>query len=299
MKTLIIGGSGFVGRHMLDLSPYPGDTKIIGSEVDVRDKSAIKDVLSDFCPSYVVNLAAITTVKESVVSPRHTYDVSFGGTLNILEALAEINFKGTFLYVSSSEVYGYPAEGDLPLSEISNSFPMSPYAVGKLMAENICLYWAKISEFKIIIGRPFTHIGPGQLDRFSISNFAKQIAQIKCGNVAPIMKVGDLETTRDFTDVRDVVAAYWLLLEKGETGEIYNICSGTEISVRAVLDRLIKLSCMDISIEIDPNRLRTSQQQRILGSSEKIRTIILWKTNFSLDETLQSMIRYWVGKFSL
>jgi GDP-4-dehydro-6-deoxy-D-mannose reductase len=299
MKTLIIGGSGFVGHHMQALSPFPLDTKIIGSEVDIRNKNAIRQSILDFCPSYVVNLAAISTVNESKVSPRHTYDVSFYGTLNILESLAEVSFNGTFLYVSSSEVYGHPDAKTLPLSENSKLSPMSPYAVGKLTAENICSYWAKISSYKIIVARPFTHIGPGQSDRFSISSFAKQIAQIKSGRIDPVIKVGNLETTRDLTDVRDIVSAYWLLLEKGATGEIYNISSGMETSIRATLKRLIQLSDIDISIKVDSTRLRAAQQQRILGNSDKVRRLTSWERKFILDETLKSMISHWMAKVSL
>ncbi len=299
MKTIIIGGLGFAGTHMKAQSPDWSRTKVVGREVDVRDKTALKNLFLSSSPDYVVNLAAITTVRESKESPRHTYNVSFYGTLNILEALAEVDFKGTLLYVSSSEVYGYPESEDLPLTELSDTCPMSPYAVGKLIAENICLYWAQTSEFKIVIVRPFTHIGPGQSARFSISSFAKQVAQIKSGKVASIISVGDIETTRDFTDVRDVVSGYWLLLEKGVSGEIYNICSDSEICLRVVLERLIHLSGIDISIEVDPNLLRVSQQDRILGSSKKIRTITSWKCNFSLDDTLRSMIRYWLENHSL
>lgn len=284
---------------MQALSPSPLDTKIIGREVDIRDKRAIKRSLSDFQPRYVVNLAAITTVSESKESPRHTYDVSFYGTLSILEALAEIGFRGTFLYVSSSEVYGHPDATTLPLSESSELSPMSPYAVGKLTAENICSYWAKTSEYKIIVARPFTHIGPGQSDRFSISSFAKQIAQIKSGCVDPVIKVGDLETTRDLTDVRDIVSAYWLLLAQGASGEIYNICSGTEISIRATLERLVQLSGVDISIEVDTARLRGAQQQRVWGNSDKVRRLTSWECKFTLDETLESMISHWMGKVLL
>lgn len=299
MNSLIIGGSGFVGTHMRAQSPGWSNTKIAGREVDVRNKAELKILILSFRPSHVVNLAAITTVKESSEFPRHAYDVSFYGTLNILEVLDEVGFKGVFLYVSSSEVYGHPDARTLPLSESSKLSPMSPYAVGKLMAENICLYWANISRFKIIVARPFTHIGPGQSDRFSISNFAKQVAQIKSGCVDPVIKVGNLETTRDFTDVRDIVSAYWLLLEKGVSGEIYNVCSGAEISIRIMIERLIQLSGIDISIEIDTTRLRVSQQQRILGSSDKIRRATSWEPKFKLDETLESMISYSMKKSSV
>ena len=187
----------------------------------------------------------------------------------------------------------------LPLSESSELSPMSPYAVGKLMAENICAYWAGISDYKIIVARPFTHIGPGQSDRFSISSFAKQIAQIKSGFVDTVIKVGNLDTTRDFTDVRDIVSAYWLLLAKGESGETYNICSGTERSIKATLVRMIELSGIDISIEVDNARLRAVQQKRSVGNPEKVKRLTSWECVFTPDETLENMISHWMGRVSI
>jgi len=296
MNTLIIGGSGFVGTHMLAQSPSWSNTKVVGSEVDVRDKAALNDLIVSFRPTYVVNLAAITTVAETAASPNESYDISFYGTLNILEALRENNFEGTFLYVSSSEVYGHPSEFNLPLLESSILSPMSPYAVGKIAAEYLCSYWQKKNDLHVVIARPFTHIGPGQSDRFSISSFTKQIAQIMCDVKAPIIKVGNIETTRDFTDVRDIVSAYWQLLKQGKAGEIYNVCSEKELSVRSVLESLIELSEREITIEIDSSRLRSSEQQRLLGCSSKIQKATGWETKYGMTETLNTMINYWVEK---
>ena len=291
MNTLIIGGSGFVGTHMLAQSPSWSDTKIVGREVDVRDKVALTNFILSFRPNYVVNLAAITTVAEAAASPKESYDISFYGTLNVLEVLHENNFKGTFLYVSSSEVYGHPFEEKLPLLEDSTLSPMSPYAVGKIAAEYLCLQWEKRSDFNIVIARPFTHIGPGQSDRFSVSSFSRQVAQIMCDNTAPIIEVGNLDTTRDFTDVRDIVDAYWLLLKLNKKG-IYNVCSDQEVSIRSVLKKIINISGREISVQIDPGRLRNAEQQRVVGSVQKLREATGWVPKITLEDTLVDMLNH-------
>ena len=291
MNTLIIGGSGFVGTHMLAQSPSWSDTKIVGREVDVRDKVALTNFILSFRPNYVVNLAAITTVAEAAASPKESYDISFYGTLNVLEVLHENNFKGTFLYVSSREVYGHPFEEKLPLLEDSTLSPMSPYAVGKIAAEYLCLQWEKRSDFNIVIARPFTHIGPGQSDRFSVSSFSRQVAQIMCDNTAPIIEVGNLDTTRDFTDVRDIVDAYWLLLKLNKKG-IYNVCSGQEVSIRSVLKKIINISGREISVQIDPGRLRNAEQQRVVGSVQKLREATGWVPKITLEDTLVDMLNH-------
>ena len=298
MNTLIIGGTGFVGSHMLAQSPSWSSTTVVGSDVDVRDKKALNRLFQRIKPAYIVNLAAITTVKETIASPRENYDVIFYGTLNILEVLRDNKFAGTFLYVSSSEVYGHPSDVTLPLLENSILSPMSPYAVGKIAAEYLCLYWQKNSDMNVVVARPFTHIGPGQSDRFSISSFAKQISQIMLGKKNPVIKVGNLDTTRDFTDVRDIVVAYWLLLKDGKYGEIYNVCSENEVKVRSILQNLINLSGRKITIEIDSERVRSSEQKRVLGCSKKLQEATGWERKIEITDTLTSMLNYWLEKGS-
>ena len=293
-KTLILGGSGFVGTHMLARSPDWTKTIVEGRGVDIRDKEALRFLIKNTQPDYVVNLAAITTVKEAIVSPKDSYDITFYGSLNVLEILRDCKFQGTFLYVSSSEVYGHPAASSLPLNENSILAPMSPYSVGKIATEYLCSYWQKANNFSIIIARPFTHIGPGQSDRFSIASFSRQVSKIVQGEQDPVIKVGDINTTRDFTDVRDIVDAYWLLLESGKSGEIYNVCSGKENKISSVLDRLVSASGQNIDIQIDSDRLRNIEQQRIVGSAQKLREATGWVPKISLEDTLSDMLNYWL-----
>tara|TARA_B100000780_G_C21126955_1_gene457740 strand:- start:808 stop:1707 length:900 start_codon:yes stop_codon:yes gene_type:complete len=296
MKTLILGGSGFVGTHMKERSPEWSNTEVVGSEIDIRDKETLISLVKNTKPDYVVNLASITTVKETSLSPKDSYDISFYGTLNILEALREDGFAGTFLYVSSSEVYGHPDASKLPLNEDSLLMPMSPYSVGKIAAELLCTYEHMVNNFNTIIARPFTHIGPGQSSRFSIASFSNQISKIIQSKQDPFIKVGDLSTTRDFTDVRDIVDAYWLLLKHGKSGEIYNVCSGKERKISSLLDKLIYLSNQSIEVKIDPSRLRKAEQQRILGNANKLEKATGWKPNIDYEDTLNDMLSYWLQK---
>ena len=292
IKTLILGGSGFVGTHMLARSPDWSKTTVVGREVDIRNKETLGSLIERIQPDYVVNLAAITTVKETAVSPKDSYDISFYGTLNILEILRDSEFQGTFLYVSSSEVYGHPAVAILPLNENSILAPMSPYSVGKIAAEYLCSYWQKANNFKIIVARPFTHIGPGQSGRFSIASFSRQISKIVQGEQDPVIQVGDLNTTRDFTDVRDIVDAYWLLLDSGKSGEIYNVCSGKENKISSVLKKLVAASGQNIAIKIDSDRLRNVEQQRVVGSAQKLREATGWVPKITLEDTLVDMLNH-------
>ena len=187
--------------------------------------------------------------------------------LNILNSLKKINFKGKILNISSSEVYGHPESEKLPIDEKSPLIPTSPYSVAKIATEYLCNQWSITEGFNIITARPFTHIGKYQSDKFSISSFSKQIAEIKLGLKKPELKVGDLSPSRDFTDARDTVKAYWSLLENGIPGEIYNICSNKEISMRLMLKRLIEISQINIDIKEENSRFKKknlSEQEAVM-----------------------------------
>lgn len=293
-KLLIFGGGGFVGKHM---SNYERSNYSIfsfsKSDVNITNFFQVQEIINSVIPDLVINFASITTIKESFQNPRLTYEISLNGTLNILEALKNIRFKGKFLNISSSEVYGFPKSIDLPLNENSPLMPMSPYSVAKISTEVLCNQWVRSENFDIITVRPFTHIGIGQSDRFSVSNFCKQIAEIELGFIKPVIKVGDLSTTRDFTNVKDIVEAYYTLLEKGESGEIYNVCSNSEISMNKVLNKIIAYSEKRIEVIIENSKLRTNQQNRLIGDYSKLRNRTGWQPKIKLDETIKEMIYYW------
>lgn len=268
-----------------------------GRKEDIRDAAKIKSVVRNATPDIVINLAAITTVRESFERQYDNYYIGFIGTLNLLMALREIGFRGRMLQVGSSEVYGFPTVDQLPISESESLRPMSPYAVNKVAIEALCYQWCQTEQFDILMTRSFTHIGPGQSDKFAISNFAKQIIEIKNGYKEPVIHVGEIDATRDFTDVRDVVCAYDLLLQKGKNGAIYNVCSGQEYSTHLILDKLIDISAVKVSIVQDPTRVRTSEQMRVCGSNKKIIKDTGWQRQIPVETSLSDILLYWANVY--
>lgn len=291
--ALLIGGTGFAGSHMRCLLSEQYEVTISGHAEDIRDASKLLDLVQATAPTLVINFASITTVRESFQNPAQTYEVGFLGTLNLLQCLKKTGFRGRMLNISSSEVYGFPFDSELPIKETAPMRPMSPYAVGKVATEALCFQWSQTEQFEIVTARPFTHIGPGQSEKFAISHFAKQIAEILSQKREPVIRVGDLQTTRDVTDVRDVVRAYRDLLEKGRNGETYNVCSGKEISLRLILDELICLADVPVAVRQEETLLRTAEQRRTCGSLDKIRKETGWSPSIPLTHTLQDTLSYW------
>ena len=245
-----------------------------------------------------MHLAAITTLKESFSNPSLTYATNFMGTLNLLSALRGNNFQGRMLSISSSEVYGLLNKSNLPVTESLLTHPLSPYAVAKIASEALCYQWSQVEKFEILSARPFNHIGPGQSTRFAIGDFGRQIAAIKLGLADPILNVGDIDTTRDFTDVRDISVAYKLLLESGKNGEIYNVCSGVERSVRSLILRMCELVNIEVELRTDPARMRLSDQRRVRGSYQKLSVDTGWEPHITLDRTLLDIVEYWIDYFN-
>lgn len=297
-KLLLVGGTGFVGSHMAQHCSGRFDVVTSGRKVDVCNPGQLRSFISRVKPDDVVHLAAITTLKESFENPRATYDINFGGTLNLLMALRESGFAGRFLFVSSSEVYGRLSDDDLPVAESRPVKPLSPYAVAKIAAEALCYQWSQTERFKIIIVRPFNHIGPGQSERFAIADFGRQVAMIKLGLMEPTIHVGDIDTTRDFTDVRDITDAYEKLLDLGHSGEIYNVCSGTERSIRSLIERMCQLVNLTVEIQTNSQRFRPSEQRRVRGDNCKIVKATGWSNSYSIDKTLSDIVDEWIIKLN-
>lgn len=298
-KALIIGGTGFVGPHLQRRLHDRYNVIATGQNEDIRDNEKIKAVVRTAAPDIVINLAAITTVRESFERQYDNYNIGLFGTLNLLMALKDTGFQGRMLQVGSSEVYGFPTPDQLPISESEPLRPMSPYAVNKVAIEALCYQWSQTEQFKIVTTRSFTHIGPGQSDRFAISNFAKQIAEIKQRDLPPVIHVGDLSATRDFTDVRDVVSAYDMLLQDGRNGEIYNVCSNQEVSTQWMLEKLIEISGINVKVVQDTTRLRVSEQRRVCGDNKKLIRDTGWHKNISLDTSLSDILSYWEEPFDI
>lgn len=294
-RLLVLGGTGFVGSHIKSILSSKYDVYLSGREVDVRNAERVHELVARQMPDEVMHLAAVTTVVESFQNQSETYEINFGGTLNLLMALRQCHFKGRMLYVGSSQVYGSPLVG-LPVTEESPLRPLNPYAVSKIAAEALCYQWSQTGKFEIVMARPFNHIGPGQSERFAIADFARQVAEIRLGRRKPVLQVGDIDETRDFTDVRDVVRAYATLLKNGRNGNVYNVCSGVERSVRSLIEHLIALANVDVQVEQDASRMRPAELRRLWGSFAKLQTDTGWQPQIKVEQSLADIMNDWEKK---
>lgn len=292
-RLLVTGDQGFVGRHALRQWPTAVGLSALVADADIRNKASLVECLRGYRPDAVVHLAALSFVPDSFRSPEATFEVNFLGTLRLLEALAETGFSGRLLFVGSGDTYGLVPIEALPISEEFVLRPRNPYAVSKVAAEALCYQWSQTGPFEVVMARPFNHIGAGQEPTFVISDFARQVAQIAAGVQPALLQVGDIDVTRDFTDVGDVLRAYALLLADGHNGESYNVCSGVERSVRSLLESLLELSGVEAKIVNDPARLRPTQQQRIFGSHKKLSQHTLWQPEVPMAATLLNLYHYW------
>jgi len=301
MKRLLVTGlDGFVGQHVKQVLEGTQSTRfkltIPREAIELTKPATIARAVEEAQPECVLHLAAQSFVPASVKDPRGTYEVNFFGTLNLLQALKACGFDGRMLYVGSSDVYGAVPDEDLPITESCPLRPRSPYGVSKAAAELLCYQWTQYHNLDIVIARPFNHVGPGQAEHFVVPDFAKQVAEIKLGRREPLMNVGAIDVTRDFTDVRDVVRAYLALIEHGKAGEAYNVCSGHEYSIRDVLNELIRLAGIECNVAVDDSRLRTADRKRNLGSFDKLSRCTGWAPHIPLTETLRDVLGYWEEK---
>jgi len=262
---------------------------------DIRSPE-LADVVASADADAVLHLAALTSVADSFRDPRDFVAVNFDGTWNLLEALHTAGFEGRFLYVSSGDCYGVVAEDALPISEACPLRPRSPYAVSKVAAEALCYQWSESEGLDVVIARPINHIGPGQDDRFVVASFAKQLARIRARAAPPRIVAGSLDVTRDFTDVRDIVAAYFDLIDRGRRSEVYNVASGREMCLRDVLARLISIAGIDVEIVTDAARVRPDEQRRAVADVGKILRDTGWRATTSLDATLRDTLDYWTER---
>jgi GDP-4-dehydro-6-deoxy-D-mannose reductase len=290
MLTLVTGLQGFVGSELAQAIPCVPLALPDGESVDIRDLDAVRRAVGAIGPERVIHLAAQTFVPASFENPRATFDTNFYGTLNLLQALKEIAFTGRMLFVSSGDIYGLVPEEELPVSEARVPRPRNPYAVSKVAAEALCHQWSQTEGFDIVTARPFNHVGPGQDERFVVATIARQVAQqARSGDPFSLM-LGDIDATRDYTDVRDIVAAYLAILTRGANAEIYNVCSGVERSVRDIARDMADLLGREAVFNTDPARLRPSDQRRMVGDGSKIRTELGWIPEIAWKHTLQAIL---------
>lgn len=296
-RVLVTGLSGFVGQHMLrmqDLLASEFGINIVPDEplFELCDLPSVERRVTETAPDWVIHLAAQSNVPQAFKNPAETLRINVLGTLHLLQALDKHQFKGRLLYVSSGDVYGATPEGNLPICETQLPKPGNPYAVSKLAAEALCLQWSLGAAYDVVIARPFNHIGTGQRPDFVVPSIAKQIAELfsTSGGEANIL-VGDIDVTRDFLDVRDVIHAYFNLLSKGKSGTIYNVCSGQECIVRDLVLKLVALSGKNVELVKDPERFRPADQRRVCGDNVRIIQDTGWRPRYNLDQTLSDILQ--------
>lgn len=302
-RLLVTGLDGFVGsvvRQLLAETALRSCFELVvpSQLMELRDRGTLADAIKETKPEYVLHLAGQSFIPAAIKDPIATYEINFLGTLSLLEALKDHGFEGRFLYVSSGDVYGLVSPSRLPVTENHPLHPRNPYAVSKAAAELLCQQWTLMQDFDIVVARPFNHVGPGQAEWFVVSDFAKQVIEVKLGLRAPEIHVGSIDVTRDFTDVRDVVLAYLRLIESGRRGEIYNVCSGSEHSIRDVLDYLLELSGVDCRIISEAARQRSNEQTRMVGSFAKLNQEVGWQPVIKIDQSLQDVLNYWEGRLT-
>ncbi|MFQ5556910.1 MAG: GDP-mannose 4,6-dehydratase [Acidimicrobiales bacterium] len=293
MRALITGANGFVGTHLVAHLRESGDD-VIESDVDITDRAATFEHLAATSPDVVYHLAAQADVGGSWNDPVETFRVNAEGTLNLLDA-ARSGGAQRVLAVTSADVYGRVSEADLPLDESSPVRPVSPYAASKAAADILCLQAHLGHGLDVIRVRAFNHLGPGQTDRFVASAIASRVvANERSG--AEVVMVGNLEARRDFTDVRDVVRAYRLLVESGASGDVYNVCSGDDRPVRELAETLVGLASHPMRLEPDPGLLRPVDLKVLRGDPTKLRRVTGWTPQIPIETTLKDLLDHWRSK---
>jgi GDP-4-dehydro-6-deoxy-D-mannose reductase len=289
---VITGATGFVGAHLARLLHEDAGTEIHGwssRSVNLLNAAVVDEAIARDKPAEVYHLAGASHVGESWQHSTEHLQIHVMGTHHLLEALRRHAPGCRVVIVSSGMVYRPQAE---PLTEESPLGPGSPYALSKVAEEQLALQAAAQDGLQLILARPFNHIGPGQSPRFAPPNFAKQIAEIEAG-ATPTITIGNLDTRRDFTDVRDVVKAYVAMMARGSSGRIYNVCSGVATPIRAILDELLAMSRVSVKIEQDPARLRPNDVPSMAGSAARLAADTGWRPEIPLRETLADTLNDW------
>ena len=307
---LITGGTGFVGSHLLEYLKRLGYKNIhltsygpasqwfldrLPKEnihpLDLTDQKATKRLLSQVRPSQIYHLASIAATAGSFKRLQKLLDNNIKLQLSLLTAIKELELDPKVLIVGSADEYGVSLSDELPINENHPFRPVNPYAVSKITQDMLAHVWFRAYGLKIVRVRPFAHIGERQSDVFSVSSFAKQIALIEKGKQESL-KVGDLGAWRDFSDVKDVVRAYYLLMNQGEVGEVYNVGSGKKVQMKQVLDRLVSLARVPVKVETDKKRLRPADIDVMLADISKIKKLG-WQPEIELETSLKRVLNYW------
>lgn len=303
MRILVTGASGFVGRHAVRdfigaghsvvamIGPgQPADLPDVETcvEADLLDTNRLAGIVRDYRPDACLHLAGIAFVPVGWSHPQDVFRVNVIGTINLLEAFRTHHPAGRVLVVTSSQVYGQQPRDHL-IAEEDAPAPESVYALSKLTSDGMAILYARRYAMKIMTARPCNHIGPGQSADFVVTSFARQLVEIARGNQPAVMKVGNLASLREFTDVRDTVRAYRLLLEKGVAGRAYNVASGKLTTIQALFDKLCEIAGVQPRVEIDPTRFRPTDTQPLL-SCDRIFEDTGWKPEIPIETSLRDVL---------
>jgi GDP-4-dehydro-6-deoxy-D-mannose reductase len=314
-RVLITGIAGFAGSHLAEALLRDSTTYIAGIHhpehtpqfsiqsdrfdlyhIDILRSEALQDLIRELAPEVIYHLAGLAHVQESWVNRRATIETNFIGAFNLLEACRGLSKFPKILLVGSGECYGVVPQEEQPISEKRPLVAASPYSVSKIAQEILGIQYAVAERLPVYISRPFNHTGARQKETFVCSAFAMQIAKGELGLSEPEIRVGNLTARRDFSDVRDVVAGYMAIVEKGQPGEAYNICSGNAVSIQEVLDILLSYATKKFRVVSDPAKIRPVDMPVMLGTAEKLQRETGWSSKYTIRDTLLDLLDYWREK---
>jgi GDP-4-dehydro-6-deoxy-D-mannose reductase len=311
-RVLITGASGFAGRHLARMLHAHGTYEITGISsqkrppldegrllvCDLRDADLTRRVIERYQPEIIFHLAGQSHVPQAFAAPVNTLIANVAGQINLFEACRSVSIDPVILVVSSAEIYGAVDADSIPIDEDQPLRPNNPYASSKAAQDIYALQYVASYEMKIVRVRPFNHVGPGQADRFVVSSFARQIAEVEAGLADPVVLVGNLEPIRDFLDVRDVVRAYEMLAKPEFAGDVFNVSSGRGIRIREILNMLISYSSCTIDVQVDPNRFRPSDVPEFRGDSNRLINATGWSPEWDIEQTIMDVLNDWRARIA-
>lgn len=313
LRVLVTGVSGFAGPAVVRALAERGHdvhglarhapAREVGAPLDfhpgdIRDAAGVARVLGEVAPDAVVHLAAVAEPAAAEADPAAAYAVNLGGTVAVLAAARASSRSPRLLIVSSSAVYGAVDAADQPITEETPLRPLTVYGASKVAAEVAALQWERAYGVQVIVARPFNHTGPGQRSAYVCAALASQVAAIECGRQPPVLTVGNVDPVRDIGDVRDVAAGYVALLERGRTGGVYNLCTGEGVSVAEIIAQLRTLARVPMRSRMDPERQRSRDVERLVGSHARVTAETGWAPRISLLDTLATVLDDWRARVS-
>jgi GDP-4-dehydro-6-deoxy-D-mannose reductase len=312
MRTLITGISGLAGQHLYDLLSLDDKYEIWGTyhsrkdrghfsmahllKCDLNDIEAVEKTVEACEPDVIFHLGAYVTVHQSFDNPIPIFQTNTMGTLNLLESVRKKSDNSRILISGSAEEYGKVPQSLMPIKENYSLNPVSPYGMSKKFQEEAGLMYHKTYGLDIILTRTFHYAGPYQPLGFVFPDIAKQIVDIERCTQPPSIKVGNLAAKRDFTDIRDVVSAYGAIMEKGKTGEVYNVCTGKSVTISSILEMMIDFSDKDIDVTVDTEKIRPLDIPDFIGDNSKLKRDTGWQQSYSIEDTARDVFDFWYNR---